>query len=75
MSRISNANDILLSSIYYHFFSHITKLTTPSFSLNIENEKKNQSRWHWKTVKFCNNKSQEWTNNNQNQNKEGNTFW
>lgn len=40
MSRISNANDILLSSIYYHFFSNITKLTTPSFSLNIENEQK-----------------------------------
>jgi hypothetical protein len=40
MSRIGNANDILLSSIYYHFFSNITKLTTPSFSLNIENEQK-----------------------------------
>jgi hypothetical protein len=40
MSRIGNANDILLSSIYYHFFSNVTKLTTPSFSLNIENEQK-----------------------------------
>jgi len=40
MSKIGNANDILLSSIYYHFFSNITKLTTPSFSLNIENEQK-----------------------------------
>jgi hypothetical protein len=40
MSRIGNANDILLSSIYYHFFSNLTKLTTPSFSLNIENEQK-----------------------------------
>ena len=40
MSRISNVNDILLSSIYYHFFSNITKLTTPSFSLNIESEQK-----------------------------------
>jgi hypothetical protein len=40
MSRIANANDILLCSIYYHFFSNITKLTTPSFSLNIENEQK-----------------------------------
>jgi len=40
MSGIGNVNDILLSSIYYHFFSNITKLTTPSFSLNIENEQK-----------------------------------